>query len=203
MALVSSYQGFIFDFGGVLVRHQTEADQARLAQAAGIPQPMFQKLYWAHRIDYDKGLVTALEYWTGVAQSAGATLTAAAVEELTELDVASWMQFDAVMWDWVAELRAAGKRVAMLSNMPWDLGQALRTRTKRFDSFDHVTLSYEVRSAKPEAAAFEHCLEGMGMPADQILFLDDRIDNVQGAELLGIRSIQFTDRDEILLRVRS
>ncbi|HEX3681143.1 MAG TPA: HAD family phosphatase [Bryobacteraceae bacterium] len=203
MALVSSYPGFIFDFGGVLVRHQTEADQARLAEAAGIPQPLFQKLYWAHRVDYDKGLVTALEYWTGVAQSAGATLTAAGVEELTELDVQSWMQFDSVMWDWVAELRGAGKRVAMLSNMPSDLGQALRTRTERLDCFDHVTLSYEVRSAKPEAAAFEHCLEGLGMPADQILFLDDHIANVQAAESLGIRSIQFTDRDEILLRVRS
>lgn len=203
MALVSSFQGFIFDFGGVLVHHQTAEDQARLAQAAGIPQPMFKELYWAHRVDYDKGLVTALQYWTGVAQSVGATLTANAIEELTELDVASWMQFDSVMWDWVAELRAAGKRVAMLSNMPWDLGQALRTRTNRLDSFDHVTLSYEVRSAKPEAPAFEHCLEVLGIPPDQILFLDDNIANVQGAELLGIRSIQFTNRDEILLRVRS
>jgi putative hydrolase of the HAD superfamily len=203
MALVSSYQGFIFDYGGVLVRNQTDEDQARLAQIAGIPQPLFTELYWAHRLPYDKDSVTAPEYWASVAHSAGATLTTNAIEELTELDTTSWMQFDSVMWDWIEELRQAGKRVAMLSNMPRDLGQALRTRTHRLDSFDHVTLSYEVRSAKPEPAAFEHCLEGLGTPADQLLFLDDRIANVQGAELLGIRGIQFTDRDEILLRVRA
>jgi putative hydrolase of the HAD superfamily len=203
MALVSSYQGFIFDYGGVLVRNQSHEDQARLAHIAGIPQPLFTELYWAHRLDYDKDSVTAPEYWTTVARSAGASLSAVAIEELTELDTTSWMQFDSVMWDWVEELRAAGKRVAMLSNMPRDLGEALRTRTNRLRSFDQVTLSYEVRSAKPEPAAFEHCLEGLGTPADQLLFLDDRIDNVQGAELLGIRGIQFTDRDEILLRVRS
>lgn len=203
MALVSSYRGFIFDYGGVLVRHQTEEDRSRLADLAGIPRSQFSDLYWANRMDYDKDLVSAAEYWTGVAQSAGASLTADAIAQLTETDTASWMQFDSVMWDWVEELRAAGKRVAMLSNMPRDLGEALKTRTNRLDSFDHVTLSYEVRSAKPEPAVYENCLEGLGTPADQILFLDDRIENLQGAELLGIRGIQFIDRDEILLRVRS
>jgi putative hydrolase of the HAD superfamily len=203
MALVSSYQGFIFDYGGVLVRHQTQEDQARLAEIAGIPQVRFTELYWANRPDYDKDLVTASEYWSAVGDGAGAAFTLHTIEELTELDTTSWMQFDSVMWDWVEDLRRAGKRVALLSNMPRELGEALRTRTRRLDSFDHVTLSYEVRAAKPDAAAFEHCLEGLGTPADQLLFLDDRIENVQGAEALGIRGIQFTDREEILLRVRS
>ena len=203
MALVSSYQGFIFDYGGVLVRNQTAEDRARLAEIAGIAQPLFSDLYWANRLGYDKDLMTAAEYWTSVAQSAGVTLSTGAIEELTELDSTSWMQFDSVMWDWIEELRAAGKRVAMLSNMPRDLGEALRTRTHRLDSFDHVTLSYEVRSAKPEPAVYEQCLEGLGTPASQLLFLDDRIANVQGAELLGIRGLQFTDRDEILLRLRT
>ncbi|MBV9761977.1 MAG: HAD family phosphatase [Acidobacteriaceae bacterium] len=203
MALVSSYQGFIFDYGGVLVRHQTEEDRTRLAELAGIPRSLFSELYWANRMAYDKDLVSAAEYWTGVAQDAGVKLSADAIAQLTELDTKSWMQFDSVMWDWVNELRAAGKRVAMLSNMPRDLGEALKTRTNRLADFDHVTLSYEVRAAKPEPAAYENCLEGLGTPADQVLFLDDRIENLQGAELLGIRGIQFIDRDQILLRVRS
>jgi putative hydrolase of the HAD superfamily len=202
MALVSSYQGFIFDYGGVLVRNQSDEDQARLAAIANIPPQVFTDLYWAQRLPYDKDYVTAAQYWTGVAQTAGATLSASAIERLTELDTESWMQFDSVMWDWVDELRRAGKRIAMLSNMPRDLGQALRTRTNKLAGFDHVTLSYEVRSAKPEPAAFEHCLAGLGTPADQLLFLDDRIANIQGAEALGIRGIQFTDRDHVLLRLR-
>lgn len=201
MALVSSYQGFIFDYGGVLARHQTVEDRARLASLAGIPEPLFEELYWAQRPPYDKDHITASEYWTSVAEIAGATLTANAIERLTEFDTESWMQFDSVMWDWVGELRRAGKSVAMLSNMPRDLGEALKTRTNKLASFDHVTLSYEVRSIKPDAPAFEHCLAGLDMPADQLLFLDDRIENIHGAEALGIRGIQFTDRDDVLLRL--
>jgi FMN phosphatase YigB (HAD superfamily) len=34
------------------------------------------------------------------------------------------------------------------------------------------------------------------------LFLDDRIENVRGAELLGISAMQFLDRDEVLQRLR-
>jgi putative hydrolase of the HAD superfamily len=113
------------------------------------------------------------------------------------------MQFDEVMWDWIAQLRAAGKRVAILSNMPRDLGEALKSTTDRFQYFDHVTLSYEVRATKPEPAIYEHCLEGLGLPAKETLFLDDRIANIQGAEMLGIDSIEFLNRDDVLLRVRS
>jgi putative hydrolase of the HAD superfamily len=203
MALVSSYDGIIFDYGGVLVHDQAVQDRARLAEIARIPLTRFDELYWAKRCDYDKDLVTGAEYWMAVAQSAGATVSAEAIEELTELDSTSWMQFDDVMWEWIGQLRASGKRVAMLSNMPRDLGSALKTRTKRLDSFDHVTLSYEVRAAKPEPAIYEQCLEGLSLAPEQTLFFDDRIVNVQSAESLGIRAIQFTNRDDILLRVRS
>jgi putative hydrolase of the HAD superfamily len=203
MALVSQYDGFIFDYGGVLVHHQTDADQARMAAVAGIDPELFTELYWSDRLDYDKGDVTGPEYWQSVAQRAGTVLTLQAIEELTELDNVSWMQFDSAMWDWIDQLRAAGKRVAVLSNMPRELGEAIKARTNRLQCFDYVTLSYEVRAVKPEPVIYEHCLEGVGTSPEKTLFLDDRIANVQGAELLGIRAIQFTSRDEVLLRLRS
>ncbi len=203
MALVSSYEGFIFDYGGVLVRHQTDTDQLRMAEIAGIPKHLFTELYWSARQDYDKDLLSYAEYWQGVARRAGTALTEKQIEELVELDTRSWMQFDPVMWEWVDQLRAAGKRVAMLSNMPRELGEALKSRTRKLAGFDQVTLSYELRAAKPEPATYEHCLEGLGTAPAQTLFLDDRIENVQAAELLGIRAIEFTSRDDTLLLLRS
>lgn len=202
MALVSSYSGFIFDYGGVLVAHQSDADQARMAKIAGIPKDVFYDLYWSDRLDYDKGLLSYTEYWQGLAGRAGTSLSAAAIGELVALDTASWMEFDSAMWDWIDQLRAAGKRVAILSNMPRELGEALRSGTERLNNFDQVTLSYEVHSAKPEPAIYERCLEGLGTAPEETLFLDDRIANVQGAESLGIRAMQFTSREDIFLRLR-
>jgi putative hydrolase of the HAD superfamily len=202
MALVSSYEGFMVDYGGVMVRHQSDADQAKLAQITGLDEELFTELYWSEP-DYDKDVISGTEYWKKIAQCAGATLTEQVIQELIDFDNCSWMQFDSVMWEWVQQLRVAGKRVGLISNMPRDLGEALKSRTQKLSNFDQLTLSYEIHAVKPEPAVYEHCLDGLDTPPEQTLFLDDRIENVQGAELLGIRAIQFTSRDDVLLRLRS
>jgi putative hydrolase of the HAD superfamily len=68
--------------------------------------------------------------------------------------------------------------------------------------FDQVTLSFDVGAVKPDAVIYEQCLDGLGTAPQRTLFLDDRIANVQGAEMLGMRAIQFIDRDDVLLKVR-
>ena len=203
MALVNSYNGLYLDYGGVMVHHQSERDQAKLAQIAGIPKDLFTELYWSERSDYDKDVISGIEYWQSIAQRRGTTFTTRVIEELIDFDNHSWMQFDSVMWEWIDQLRGVGKRVGLISNMPRGLGEALKSRTQKLDNFDQVTLSYEIHAVKPEPAVYEHCLEGLSTPPEQTLFLDDRIENVQGAELLGIRAIQFTSRDDVMLRLRS
>lgn len=202
MALVSEFEGFIFDYGGVLVHHQTDEDRAKMASIAGLPEEQFTELYWSERDAYDRDLVTGTEYWQSIGSAGGAKLSEDQILALVERDTTSWMQYDPVMWEWVAALSSAGKKVAMLSNMPRDLGEALKSRTERLSVFDHVTLSYDLRAVKPDPIIYEECLEGIGTAKERTLFLDDRIENIQGAETLGIRSIQFTSRDEVLLRIR-
>lgn len=202
MAIVSDFDGFIFDYGGVLVFHQSKEDQAAMAAIAKIPPEQFTELYWAEREEYDKAALSGPKYWKNIAANAGVKLSTEQIQELTDRDSESWMKYDPVMWDWITELRRAGKRVAMLSNMPADLGLALRSSTDRLSAFDHVTLSYDVGVVKPDAVIYEQCLEGIGTPPERTLFLDDRIANVQGAEVLGMRAIQFLDRDDVLLKVR-
>ena len=193
----------MLDYGGVLAHHQTDSAQAKLAQIAGLPKDLLTELYWSERPDYDRDVISGIEYWNIVGRRSGTALSERTIQELIDFDNSSWMQFDSVMWEWVDQLHAAGKRVGLISNMPRDLGEALKSRTQKLSNFDQVTLSYEIRALKPEPAVYEHCLEGLDTPPEQTLFLDDRIENVQGAELLGIRAIQFTSRDDILLRLRS
>jgi len=202
MAIVSEFDGFIFDYGGVLAFQQTEEDEAAMAAILNVPRERFAELYWADREEYDKGAVSGNEYWENVGRAAGVKLNASQIQDLTDRDSESWMKYDAVMWDWIAELRRAGKKVGMLSNMPADLGLALRSQTDRLSLFDQVTLSFDLGVIKPDAAIYEQCLEGLGTAPDRTLFLDDRMANVQGAEVLGMRAIQFLDRDDVLLRVR-
>jgi putative hydrolase of the HAD superfamily len=202
MALVDSYSSIIFDFGGVLVNHQTEADQARMAGLLGVDTKLFADSYWSRRAEYDKGDLSGADYWLEIAQKAGASVSNSVINELTALDNESWMHFDTPMWEWLAELRSEGKRLALLSNMPRDLGEALK-KTTRFEMLDQITLSYEVGLVKPDAEIYEYCLDKLGASAKDTVFFDDRIENIRGAEQVGIRAVQFLDRAKVLAEARS
>jgi putative hydrolase of the HAD superfamily len=201
MAPVERYAGVIFDYGGVLASHQTREDVERLAQIAGMTPEVFDSLYWSERGGYDKGLMTAEDYWNGMAQRVGKAFSADEIRRLIEADNASWTHFDEQMYAYVENLRSLGKRVAVLSNMPHELGETIKATTRGFAPFHHLTLSYEVRFIKPEPEIYEHCLAGLGLSAKDTLFLDDRPENIEGAQRVGIDGIQFTSRDEVLPRL--
>jgi putative hydrolase of the HAD superfamily len=201
MALVNQYAGVIFDYGGVLAFHQTVADVEQLANVAGLPIDVFERLYWSDRGGYDKGLVTAEDYWGDMAVRAGISFSVEQIRELIEADIQSWTHFDRAMYEFIDSLSKNGQRLAVLSNMPHELGESIKARTQGFAPFHHVTLSYEVKSIKPEPDIYAHCLAGLNLAAKETLFLDDRLENIKGAQQLGINAIQFTSREEVLSRL--
>jgi FMN phosphatase YigB (HAD superfamily) len=95
------------------------------------------------------------------------------------------------MFDWVSQLRAAGFKTGLLSNMPWDLVNHVRTNCRWMENFDFKTLSAEVRLIKPDPAIYQHTLLGLGVSAAETLFVDDREPNIRAARVLGMRAIQF------------
>ncbi|MDR3773444.1 MAG: HAD family phosphatase [Terracidiphilus sp.] len=50
---------------------------------------------------------------------------------------------------------------------------------------------------KPEPAIFKRALDILGRPAERILFIDDRAENVEGAQAAGIRAIRFEGADAL------
>ena len=53
--------------------------------------------------------------------------------------------------------------------------------------------SYALRSVKPEPECYRAVLAMLGASPADVVFLDDRADNVAGAQALGMRGVQFTD----------
>ncbi len=87
----------------------------------------------------------------------------------------------------------------MLSNMPRELGEALKARTEGFQPFAHLTLSYEMHSVKPEPEIYQHCLEAIGLKPEQTLFSRRPYrKRSRGAQQFGIHALQFTSPAEML-----
>lgn len=184
----------IFDYGGVLCLLPSDAQIAELAAMADLPADDFLKWFWYHRLSYDRGDLDDRMYWRAIGNSAGREYSVEQVAQFVQKDCEFWLTLDEPMLEWNRTLRAAGIKTAILSNMPKALGIHLRQQTKLFDEFDHVTLSYEVKSVKPESKIYRSCLAGLGLRAGDALFLDDKEPNVHAAQATGLHSLVYTNR---------
>ena len=154
-----------------------------------ISTPDLLRLFWAHRIDYDAGLVDSRAYWTQIANAAGRPVDDALLATLIEYEIELWNNYDRRILGWAAHLRSSGIRTAILSNLPRVLGEALRATPGFLDPFDHVTFSYELKIVKPRGGAFTTTPSAASrVPPSEALFLDDKPENVEGARAVGIAS---------------
>lgn len=185
----------IFDYGGVLCFFPPDEEIDAMAAAAGAGREAFLKAYWAHRHPYDRGDFAAEEYWRRVGNALGQTYSSEQTDDLRRRDVHFWIHIDRSMVEWTRRVRAAGLRTAVLSNLPRDLGEYMRSHMDLLESFDHHTFSYEVRAAKPAAAIYRHCVEGLGVAAAETLFIDDRLENIEGAKAFGLQTALFESRE--------
>ena len=182
----------LFDYGGVICTPQPDSDVARLASAAGAPVPAFRDAYWAHRLDYDRAELDGATYWQKVAAGVGRSFTTAQVTELIRLDIASWLHLRAGTVALIEDVAAAGYRLALLSNAPAETAEVVAGLPVAAH-FEHCAFSYSLRSVKPEPECYRAVLAMLGAGPADVVFLDDKPENVAGAQALGLRSVQFTE----------
>ena len=182
----------LFDYGGVICTPQPDSDVARLADAAGVPVSAFCDAYWAHRLDYDRAELDGTTYWQKVAAGVGRSFTAAQVAELIRLDNESWLHLRPGTVALIEDVAAAGYRLALLSNAPAEVAEVVAGLPVAA-RFEHCAFSYSLRSVKPDPECYRAVLAMLGASPACVVFLDDRPDNVAGAQALGIRSVRFTD----------
>jgi putative hydrolase of the HAD superfamily len=184
----------IFDYGDVISLPPSAADRAVIERLAGVgPERAaeFWKAYFAHRDGLDQGAGGVRAYWEAIAADIGASWDDARVHELWAADFRSWLSINPGTVEVLADLRAGGTRMALLSNAGPDFGSYLR-HGPLGDYFEAVFVSGELNLIKPDPAIFTHALGVLGVPAASAVFTDNREDNVRAARALGIAGHVFT-----------
>ena len=100
----------------------------------------------------------------------------------------------------VKDLKAAGLRLGVLSNIcqvHWDF--CLENYPEVFGLFDLPLASVLLKARKPNREIYERAAQRAGVGLNEIVFFDDRTENVQAACDLGIDGILFTDAHQARL----
>lgn len=198
---LSNIKAVILDYGKVIARSPTEEEFGRMAKMFNVSFEAFFQLWEDSRDIYDRSDVTAEQYWRKLAAHTKTTLDDKQIDALRRTEVEIWSHIDPEMLNWLGALQVAGIETGLLSNMPWDLVNHVRTNFEWMENFAFKTFSAEVRLVKPDAAIYEHTLQGLGVAAPDALFVDDRERNIKAAKALGMHAILYQSiaqfRDEL------
>ena len=84
-----------------------------------------------------------------------------------------------------------------LSNWSAETFATVRHEFEFFNLFDEIIISGEVKLIKPEPEIFELCLQKIGKPASQCLFIDDSEANIITARKLGFDTVHFISPEHL------
>jgi len=195
--MAAGHRIVLFDLFGVIALQQRPGSLARMAVCCNAPTDAFTTAYWELRPPYDAGRQSAPEYWAGVLRLLSRPADPGTTEELRLADIDSWSRVDRRMVSFTRSLRSRA-RVAVLSNIPADHADAFLAAQPWMHSLDLLALSGKINTAKPEPAAFHHCINALHAAPADFLFVDDRAENVGAARAVGMTAHVFTGLDDLV-----
>jgi putative hydrolase of the HAD superfamily len=107
------------------------------------------------------------------------------------------------MIELMRELKASGRRMAMLTNNVREWEPVWRSMLPVDEIFETVVDSGFVGCRKPEARIYEMTLERLGLPAEACLFVDDLPHNCDGARAAGMAAVHFRDNEQAIGEIRA
>lgn len=185
----------IWDIGGVIMRTEDQAPRAELAAELGVSRAYLNDLVFGGEqgTRAQKGEINRKELWDYVRSEL--KLAKGEYPDLHDRFFGGDV-LDTDLVDFIHSLIPRYK-IGIISNAWSQIEEAL-VEWGINDAFEVVVGSGDVGIMKPEPRIFQIALERLGVEPSEAVFVDDFIQNVQGAQALGITAIHFQGREQVI-----
>jgi epoxide hydrolase-like predicted phosphatase len=185
-------KAIIFDVGGVLIRTQSRAGREKWAARLGMDPWEFENFIFNGQSGRQAqlGQKTTEAHWRWLGNYFG--LDEACLAEMHR-DFFAGDVMNKPLVAQIERIRQADYRTGLLSNFG-DEARQLWTEVFPFiEHFDGIVISAEAGLMKPDPKIYRLAAEKVGVKVGEILFVDDFIENIEGAKKVGMQTIHFTD----------
>jgi epoxide hydrolase-like predicted phosphatase len=182
-------KALIFDFGGVLVRTSDWSLRRQWETRLGLGERALDQAVFNSEVARraSRGELPAGEVWVDVARSL--KLDDAQLDACRR-DFWANDRLDTELVDLIQSLRPRYK-TAILSNA-WNDARDNFTRLFGLDkAFDLLIISAEEGVTKPDPRAYLLAAERLGVEPHEAVFVDDFIENIEGARAVGMQAIHY------------
>ena len=181
-------KNIVFDLGGVVFARDPrkfEPEFIKFFSYILLPQmPRFWEEYDRGVVSYEQVVTDLAEYNNCDRELADKNLRRSI---LTQEEIVATKAL-------VADLKAAGYKLYVLSNMSLEFIEFLR-KTEVYKYFDGEVVSCEEHVVKPDAEIYRRLVERYGLDVSETLVIDDRKENVEAARNEGWEGFNFNPRN--------
>ena len=184
-------KGVYFDWGGVLIENPAIPLLEYIAEYFNVTKVEMRQLFDDnHEImeKYQTGLIDESEIWSIIFNKPNCKVWSDAVKNCFKVHQE--------VVDYAINLKKIGYKIGILSNTELETVENFPTILDE-NIFNYQIFSCCEHSAKPDRLIYENAVELMGLPANEILFIDDRDDFIQGAKLVGMHTFHFPSLEKI------
>ncbi|MDM8527325.1 HAD family phosphatase [Anaerolineales bacterium HSG24] len=196
----SKPKAIIFDVGGVLIRTRHRNGREKWAARFNLSPNEFENYVF----NYESGKQAQLgqkswiEHWQWLAEHFKLNETEI---ETMEQDFFAGDYLNEPLVAYIQCLKQAGYLLGILSNYS-DQARSLWTGTYPFiHYFDGVIISAEVGIAKPTPKIYHLAAKSLGINIAEAVFIDDFIENIEGARAVGMSAIHFVETDAVIQKL--
>ena len=190
----------IFDMGGVILRTEDPSERLAQAERLGISRQQLERAVFdsASALQATLGIITEKEHWEEVFK-----ILPVPAEEQADFKVNFWSgdKMDRDLLGFIDGLRPT-YRTGLLSNAWSEARNSVSARFGGLDVFDVTVFSAEVGLAKPDPAIYKRILHQLEVEANQAVFVDDYLPNIEAAQALGIGTVRFLNTQQAMADVR-
>jgi epoxide hydrolase-like predicted phosphatase len=182
-------KALIFDFGGVLVRTEDWSARRKWEAQLGLPERGLDQAVFNSEVARRaaRGELPPSEIWVDVARALN--LDAAQLDACRR-DFWAGDKLDTALIALIQSLRPR-YQTAILSNA-WSDAREMFSRLFGLDqAFDLLIISAEEGLTKPDPRIYQLTAERLGVQPAEAVFVDDFIENVQGARAVGMHAIHY------------
>ena len=190
----SQIKAVVFDWGGVLVDNPTKQLLEYSAKFFGVSTEKLLEVFSPYENDFQRGilsekiLIETLKKKLNANASEGTLFWKDAIRKSIHEKKA--------MYSLTKELKSRGYTVGFLSNT--ESAAVEYFYEKKYDSFfDVILFSCVENLLKPEKEIYLLLLEKLSLESNEVIFIDDKPENVEGAEKAGLHGILFTSEEQI------
>ncbi len=192
----SSVDVLLFDLGRVVLDINFDSVMATWAGHAGCaPADLASRFVVNDSFKHhETGRIDDAAFFADLRQSLGIGLSDAQFLE-------GWNAIFAGEMPGIAPLLAGAARrlplYAFSNTNPAHVAHFSKTYAGVLGHFREIFLSSSIGLRKPDAAAYDHVIKAIGVPASRILFFDNSAANIEGARARGLRAVHVTSMDDV------